>query len=196
MKIIFPETAFEKFFGMTGLIILFLAACSNRLHAPAMVPYVMPKTQYVIHNNYIHDTIIVKKKLYSDDKIFRERLNKLMERSDVAFNDINEIKQLNIDWQRNYMILLDRARNTRQEKDSLYTVVKEMDKKQDSSIRIANKYYTESQQWKVYYQQYSTASKSINWQNYIAFGIIVILLFVNAFLSNKIRKQQKNLTYL
>lgn len=192
-----PENVLEKFFAMTGLIILFLAACSNRLHAPA-INHDMPKTIYLTHIVTVHDTIPLKsKKLYSDDKLFKERLNRLMERSDVAFDDINQMKTLNIEWQKNYMLLLERARTYRYGNDSLSVLIKDIRSDQLVANKKAEHYYKQFQEAQEAKKQYETLDKGINWQVYS--GFIVIILFLGA-IQWKLKKmgpaQREKLNYL
>lgn len=189
-----PQTAFfEKFFAMTGLMILFLAACSNKLNAPVLTSRSMPKTEYVFSTVFIHDTI-VKKRLYSDDRIFQERLERLMEKTS---SDVYDIKNLNIEWQKTTLLLMSRTREYRSSNDSLYVVVRALDKKQDSAIRIANRYYKQFQEAQVAKDQNAALNKSINWQVYISFSIIVLFLIAIQITLNRIgRKQREKLNYL
>lgn len=190
-----PQTAFfEKFFAMTGLIILFLAACSNKLNAPALAIHPMPKTEYIFHNIIVHDTVYAKKKLYSDDRIFQDRLERLMEKTS---SDVYDLKNLNIEWQKTTLLLMDRTRGYRNANDSLYVVVQALDKKQDSAIRIANRYYKQFQEAQVAKDQNAALNKSINWQVYISFSIIVLFLIAIQITLNRIgRKQREKLNYL
>lgn len=134
MKINFniSKFPFEKFFAMTGLIILFLAACSNSLHSPTLTHNLtLPKTEYQTQIIIKHDTVT--KTLYTDDIEFRRRVERLIRDQNDRFDTSEEkLKDLTVLLSQQNLYLSTRARMYRAQKDSIGMV---MIQKLDSSRR-------------------------------------------------------------
>lgn len=134
MKINFniSKFPFEKFFAMTGLIILFLAACSNSLHSPTLThSLTLPKTEYIQRIVIKHDTIV--RTLQTDDADFRRRVEKLIHDQNDRFDTSEEkLKDLTVLLSQQNLYLSTRARMFKSQKDSIGLV---MIQKLDSSRR-------------------------------------------------------------
>lgn len=179
---------------MFGILVFVILGCSNMLHTASLPTHTMAKTKFPSTNIYIHDTVLVKPKLYTDDKVFRDRVEALMYKTS---SDVSDLKNLNVQWQKTSILLMERTSIYREQRDSIASRNKKANEVLDSVIKISNKIYKENHINQQAAEQTKVYNSSFNYQNYIAFSIIVLLLLANAYLSNMIRKeQQKKLNYV
>ena len=178
---------------MFGIIIFVMLGCSNMLHhAGGKQPILMVSTpEPKIIYRAIHDTLYKNRSVTIDELRFRNRIEKLIDRSETAFDDINEIKNLNIEIQKQNIILFNRAHEKRLENDSLKEYVKAIKDTLNHANKTANQFYKQQSQFKQAQQEYKTVNEGINWQFWTAFFIVVSMMTGNLLLTGKLNKRDK-----
>lgn len=195
-----------KIFGnkrnvMWALMFCFLISCGVHSKLPKELPATnaFVSTLPIYHEPETKPKQIdtVKRKHYKPDPIFQEKLNHLIDRSDKAFNNIDEILAINIEWQKRYMRLADTARHRKQAKDSVYALVSALRDTVNAGNKRVNAFQNEARKAGFYQDQNKKYSNSINWQTWAGFAIIVAFFIANQIAIRRLHKKHNiNLTTL
>lgn len=181
-----------NFIIMFGIMVFLMLGCSNMLHNPNKhdIKTLIIKEPKIIYRS-IHDTLYKTKTITIDELKFRKRIESLLDRSETAFSDINEIKNLNIDIQKQNVLLFNRAHEKRIENDSLKEYVKAIKDTLNKANNTANKFYKQQSILKQAQQENKNVNDGINWQFWIAFVIVVIMMTGNLFLTGRLNRYNK-----
>ncbi len=181
-----------NFIIMFGIMVFLMLGCSNMLHNPSKheVKTFILKEPKIIYKS-IHDTLYKTKTATIDELKFRKRIENLLDRSETAFSDLNEIKNLNIDIQKQNVLLFNRAYEKRVENDSLKEYVKAIKDTLNNANRTANKFYKQQSILKQAQQENKSVNDGINWQFWIAFAIVVMMMTGNLFLTGRLNRYSK-----
>lgn len=176
---------------MFGILVFVILGCSNMMHKtgnpPVVYKFLAPKIVY----QSIHDTLYKAKTIQIDEVKFRARIERLLDKSESAIGDISEIKKLNIDIQKQNVILFNRWLQRRTENDSLKMMVQTIRDTLTYANQRAYQFYSKAKISDKAQRENKTINQNINWQFWIAFFSCIMLLGGNLFLTDKINKRLK-----
>lgn len=175
---------------MFGILVFVVLGCSNMIHHTGVKPTtpILKPSQTKIIYQPIHDTLYRSKAVTIDEVKFRTRIERLLDKSETAFDDINQIKELNVQIQQQNVILFNRAHEKRIENDSLRDMVKSIKDTLTFATNRANQFYIKNQSINQIQQENKSINENINWQFWIAFFIVLTILCGNLFLTSRINK--------
>lgn len=181
-----------NFIIMFGIIVFLMLGCSNMLHNTGHHPVttLIIKEPKIVYKS-VHDTLYKNRVVTIDEIKFRKRIENLLDKSETAFNDINEIKSLNLEIQKQNVLLFNRAYEKRIENDSLKDYVKAIKDTLTYANRAATQFYKQQSQLKQVQQEYKSANDGISWQFWIAFTIVVAMITGNLYLTGKINNRHQ-----
>lgn len=180
---------------MFGIFVFLMLGCSNILHRtqPPTIIYKMSEPKIIYHA--IHDTLYKTKQITIDESKLRLRIENLLDKSETAFGDLDEIKKLNIEIQKQNIILFNRGLQTRVKNDSLNEMVKTIRDTLTYANRKANQFYSKAKIAEQAQQENKAVNSNINWQFWIAWFGVIAMLFVNLFLTSRINKHNHKNIY-
>lgn len=120
VNITIPPGAFEKFFTMTGIIILFLAACSNRLHITELSSSNPPDAIINIVDS------ISPVKISKLDIDVKKTYFALAEKNVEKNLPYDSLLSINIQWQKHYLALADKSSERGHKNDSLSIMMRRL----------------------------------------------------------------------